>query len=148
MIKWSNTCTPSTTHLDVFWWEAADEYVHKGVCHLQVLLLRGRQLASLQQHVQHLQRELHQDVRVRLGAHQGRLPAPLRGGLQEQAAGGLLTGFEGWCHSLGSVTYSHRWGPTKYCLDLTLPMLKLIVSKAQGCKEFWKPSKPCLVCTH
>ena len=28
---------------------------------------------------------------------------------------------------------------------LTLPMLRLLLSKAQGCKHFWKPSKPCHV---
>ena len=28
-------------------------------------------------------------------------------------------------------------------IDLTLPMLKLLSSKAQGCKDLWKQSKPC-----
>ena len=28
---------------------------------------------------------------------------------------------------------------------LTLPMLRLLSSKAQGCNDFWKPSKPCHV---
>ena len=31
---------------------------------------------------------------------------------------------------------------------LTLPMLRLLSSKAQGCKDLRKPSKPCLVGTH
>ena len=28
---------------------------------------------------------------------------------------------------------------------LTLPMLRLLLSEAQGCKDFWKPSKTCHV---
>ena len=31
---------------------------------------------------------------------------------------------------------------------LTLPMLRLLSSKAQGRKDFWKTSKPCLVGIH
>ena len=31
---------------------------------------------------------------------------------------------------------------------VTLPMLRLLSSKAQGCKDFWKSSKPCHVGTH
>ena len=31
---------------------------------------------------------------------------------------------------------------------LTLPMLRLLLSKAQGCKDFWKSSKPCHVGIH
>ena len=31
---------------------------------------------------------------------------------------------------------------------LTLPMMRLLLPKAQGCKDFLKPSKPCLVGTH
>ena len=30
---------------------------------------------------------------------------------------------------------------------LTLPMLRLFLSKAQECKEFWKPSEPCHIGT-
>ena len=33
-------------------------------------------------------------------------------------------------------------------LSLTLPMLRLLSSKAQGCKDFQKPSKPCRVGIH
>ena len=33
-------------------------------------------------------------------------------------------------------------------LFLALPMLRLLSSKAQRCKYFWKPSKPCHVGTH
>ena len=32
--------------------------------------------------------------------------------------------------------------------DLTLPMLRVLSSKAQGCKDFWKTSKPCHVGIH
>ena len=32
--------------------------------------------------------------------------------------------------------------------SLTLPMLRLFLSKAQRCKYFWKPSKPCHFGTH
>ena len=37
-----------------------------------------------------------------------------------------------------------------YCIMkiLTLPMFRLLSSKAQGHKDFWKPSKPCLVGIH
>ena len=31
---------------------------------------------------------------------------------------------------------------------LTLPMLRLLLSKAQGCKDLWKTSKPCHVGIH
>ena len=31
---------------------------------------------------------------------------------------------------------------------LTLPMLRLLLAKAQECKDFWKTSKPCHVGTH
>ena len=31
---------------------------------------------------------------------------------------------------------------------LTLPMLRLLSSKPQGCKDFWKPSKSCHVSNH
>ena len=31
---------------------------------------------------------------------------------------------------------------------LTLPMLRLLSFKAQGCNDFWKPSKPCHVGIH
>ena len=31
---------------------------------------------------------------------------------------------------------------------MTLPMLRLISSKAQECKNLWKTSKPCHVCIH
>ena len=31
---------------------------------------------------------------------------------------------------------------------LTLPVLRLLSSKAQGCKDFWKQSKPCHVGNH
>ena len=31
---------------------------------------------------------------------------------------------------------------------LTLPMLRLLLSKAQGCKDIWKPPKPCHVRIH
>ena len=31
---------------------------------------------------------------------------------------------------------------------LTLPMLRLLLPKAQWCKDFWKPSKPCHVGIH
>ena len=31
---------------------------------------------------------------------------------------------------------------------LNLQMLRLLSSKAQGCKDFWKPSKPCFVGIH
>ena len=31
---------------------------------------------------------------------------------------------------------------------LTLPMLRLLLSKAQRCKDFRKPSKPCCVGIH
>ena len=34
------------------------------------------------------------------------------------------------------------------CCYLTLPMLKLLSSKAQGCKGLWKTSKPCHVGIH
>ena len=27
--------------------------------------------------------------------------------------------------------------------ELTLPMLRLLLPKAKGCKDFWKPAKPC-----
>ena len=40
----------------------------------------------------------------------------------------------------------YRWKNFHYMLDidiLTLPMLRLLSSKAQGWKDFWKPSKPC-----
>ena len=33
-------------------------------------------------------------------------------------------------------------------IDLTLPMLGLLLSKAQGCNYFWKPYKPCYVGIH
>ena len=54
----------------------------------------------------------------------------------------------------------YRWFTLKYVIDpenrfwkccpfkavfLTLPMLRLLLSKARGCKGFWKPSKPCHV---
>ena len=32
--------------------------------------------------------------------------------------------------------------------DLTFPMLRLLSSKAQGCKDLWKPSQPCHVGIH
>ena len=35
-----------------------------------------------------------------------------------------------------------------FSLILTLPMLRLLSSKAQGCKDFWKPYKPCHVGIH
>ena len=38
---------------------------------------------------------------------------------------------------------SHEWRAL-----LTLPMLRLLSSKEQGCKDFWKPSKPCQVGIH
>ena len=31
---------------------------------------------------------------------------------------------------------------------LALTMLRLLMSKAQGCKDFWKPSKPCHIGIH
>ena len=31
---------------------------------------------------------------------------------------------------------------------LTLPILRLLLFKAQGCKDIWKPSKPCHVGIH
>ena len=36
----------------------------------------------------------------------------------------------------------------RFCTIITLPMLRLPSSKAQGHKDFWKPSKPCLVGIH
>ena len=39
------------------------------------------------------------------------------------------------------------WYGSLICL-LTVPVLRLLSSKAQGCKDFWKPSKPCHVGTH
>ena len=33
-------------------------------------------------------------------------------------------------------------------VSLALPMLRLLSSNAQGCKYFWKPSKPCHVGVH
>ena len=35
-----------------------------------------------------------------------------------------------------------------FCIILTLPMLRLLSSKAQGRKDFWKPLKPCHVGIH
>ena len=35
-----------------------------------------------------------------------------------------------------------------YMIFLTLPMLRLLSSEAQGRKDFWEPSKPCLVGIH
>ena len=32
--------------------------------------------------------------------------------------------------------------------NLTLPMLRLLLSTAKGCKDFWKPSRPCHVGIH
>ena len=44
------------------------------------------------------------------------------------------------------------WPPPKVAWQfgeyLTLPMLRLLASKAQGCKDFWKPSKPWHVGIH
>ena len=31
---------------------------------------------------------------------------------------------------------------------VNLPMLRLLLSKAQGCNDFWKPSKPCHIGIH
>ena len=40
------------------------------------------------------------------------------------------------------------WILEKRNLRLTLLMLGLFSSKAQGCKDFWKPFKPCHIGTH
>ena len=45
-------------------------------------------------------------------------------------------------------TYLVRGNISYREMILTLPMPSLLSSKAQGCKDFWKPSKPCLVGTH
>ena len=42
------------------------------------------------------------------------------------------------------VWFYKNWAPTLS----TLPMLRLLLSKAQERKEFWKPSKPCHVGIH
>ena len=50
------------------------------------------------------------------------------------------------------LTYSHAmkciWIRSRCLTLLTIPMLKLLSSKAQGCEDFWKPSKPCHVGIH
>ena len=38
--------------------------------------------------------------------------------------------------------------PWSLSVYLTLPMLRLLSSKPQGCKDFWKSSKPCHVGIH
>ena len=45
------------------------------------------------------------------------------------------------------------WGPLQetniiFGLALTLTMLRLLSSKAQKCKNSWKPPKPCHIGTH
>ena len=46
----------------------------------------------------------------------------------------------------------YYWKNTRYTLIqaafLTLPMLRLLSCKAQGRKDFWKPSKPCHIGIH
>ena len=46
-------------------------------------------------------------------------------------------------HSPQMPDYSRSTGTARIQTQLTLPMLRLLQSKAQRCKEFWKPSEPC-----
>ena len=62
----------------------------------------------------------------------------------------LKRGFPQGSHSthdifdlLQKVGKHSMWNTT-----LTLPMLRLLSSKEQGCKDFWKLSKPCHVVIH
>ena len=47
-----------------------------------------------------------------------------------------------WTFALFS-NYFHKYMSGRWYL-LTIPMLRLLSSKAQGCKDFWKPFKPSL----
>ena len=62
------------------------------------------------------------------------------GGLRSAA---MQTGQGSWHANVSSFLKpgAALWG-------LTLPMLRLLSSKAQGCENFRKPSKPCHVGTH
>ena len=51
------------------------------------------------------------------------------------------------CHGLASSVFKeNRLSGENH--PLTLPMLRQLFSKAQGCKDCWKPSKPCHLGIH
>ena len=47
------------------------------------------------------------------------------------------------------MVFANLWMKVASALEwLTLPMLRLLSSEAQGCKHFWKPSLPCHIGIH
>ena len=54
-----------------------------------------------------------------------------------------------WLSSISQVvTLPGSVIPLKITQELTLPMLRLLSSQEQGCKDYWKWSKPCHVGIH
>ena len=48
------------------------------------------------------------------------------------------------------VFHMHKYAPLPICLgfSLTLPVLRILSSKAQGREDVWKPFKPCHTCIY
>ena len=69
-----------------------------------------------------------------------------KGGSENRNRSLVTYKFVGSATLIVNTSHSERFSSS--ILSLALPMLWLLSSKEQGCKDFWKPSKPCHVGIH